>query len=116
MPVYIIGGREHRHHKCEDGRVLMMRKVKSRKEYYCDDCNQTIKKGDQYFCLDMSPGQYYQLYESFDHENLSIIKRACVRCVEKEFVEGRTASEMEKEESILRLLENKSLSLTEARA
>jgi len=112
IPVYILGCG---HRKGVDGQVLMMKKMRSRKEYSCDDCNRTMKKGEEYFCLAMSPGQYHQLYESFDHENLSIIKKACVRCVEKEFVEGTTSS-MEKEKEMLRLLQNKSLNLLGARA
>ena len=118
MAVYITGG-EHR--GGVDCQILMMKRMKSRKEYHCDDCNRTIKRGEQYFCLDMSPGQYSQLYESFDHENLSIIKRACVRCVEKEFTE-RTASkaeriaELEREREMYRLLEKGILNHPEARA
>lgn len=71
---------------CKDNTErLMMKRMKSRKEYSCDDCGKTIREGDEYFHLNMSRHQFSVLNESLPHEAYVIIKRACVKCVDKKF-------------------------------
>jgi len=105
---------------------LAMRKVKSRKEYTCDDCHGAIKRGESYYHLDMSPQRYRQMTEG--GEEIPIIKRACVECVaqlEKKIIENTVsatekaaekASEVEKEQEIYRMLEKGISDHQEARA
>lgn len=76
---------------------LMMKKMKSRKDYVCDNCGEMINKGEDYFHLQMSPSRYSQLIESFDGEEQPIIKRAHVRCVDRELGETEVVYEGKRE-------------------
>ncbi len=70
------------------GGGLMMKKLKGRKEYRCDKCKEKIGVDEEYYHLDMTPGQYHQFLEDYSSERdeFSIIKRSCVGCVEKNFI------------------------------
>jgi len=67
------------------GGYLMMKKQRSRKEYRCDKCKGKIGVGEEYYHLDMTPGQYHQLLEDYysERDEFSIIKRSCLSCVEE---------------------------------
>jgi len=67
------------------GGYLMMKKARSRKVYRCDKCKKEVGIGQEYYHLDMTPGQYHQFLEDYfsKKDEFSIIKRSCVGCVEE---------------------------------